>query len=99
VRRSLLLVCKACLENGCSIIVRAARQSAEAKQARIEASAAMEAGRQEREVEAVATASATTVASLATTIAVSHRVATPVATSAPKLKSRKRTRCVCLYLL
>jgi hypothetical protein len=94
-----LPVCKACLENGCSIIVRAARQNAEAKQARIEAAAARKAGRQEREVEAVATASATTVASPAATIADSHRVATPVATSAPNRKSRKRTRWVCLYLL
>jgi hypothetical protein len=94
-----LPVCKACLENGCSIIARAARQNAEAKQARMEVAAAREAGRQEREVEAVATASAIAAASPAATIADSHRVATPVATSAPKLKSSKRTRCVCLYLL
>ena len=59
----------------------------------------MEAGRQEREAEAVATAAATTVTTSAATIADSNRAATPVATSAPKLTSRKRTRCVRLYLL
>ena len=41
-----LPVCKACLENGCNIIVREARQNAQAKQARIDAKAAREAGRQ-----------------------------------------------------
>ena len=60
---------------------------------------ARKAGRQEREARAVATAAATTVAISAASIADSNRVATPVATPAPKLTSRKRTRCVRLYLL
>ena len=40
-----LPVCKACLENGCNIVVRAARQNAQANQAMIDAIAAREAGR------------------------------------------------------
>jgi len=45
-----LPVCKVCLENGCNIIVRAARQNAEAKQSRIDAAVATETGRKERVV-------------------------------------------------
>ncbi len=63
-----LPVCKACLENSCSIIVRAARQNAQAKQARIGAMAAREAGRQERvDIEADASLDSTPVATPATT--------------------------------
>ncbi len=96
-----LPVCKVCLENGCSIIVRAAGQNAEAKQAKIDAAAAMETGRKERDVaEAVANAIETPAATtIATTAATSG--ANPDASSAPKPKNKKRTstRCVCLYQL
>jgi hypothetical protein len=98
-----LAVCKVRLENGCNIIIRAARQSAKAKQARIVVAAARKAGRQEREVEAAATAAAIAVATSAPTFATLTSAATSAAisvgTSAPKPKTRKRTRCVCLYLL
>ncbi len=59
----------ACFEHGCIIIVRGARQNAEAKQTRIEVAASREAGRQEREAKAVATTTATIVATSAATIA------------------------------
>ncbi len=78
--------------------MRAARQNAEAQQAKIDAAAAREAGRKERDVaEAVANAietpAATTIATPAATSG-----ANPDASSAPKPKKKKRTstRCVCL---
>ena len=93
-----LPACKVCLENGCNIILRVARQNAEAKQAKIDSAAAREAGRKERDdvIEAAAKAIAPSVA-----IAVASTIATPDASSAPKPKSKKRTstRYVCLYLL
>ncbi len=90
-----LPVCKVCLENGCNIIVRVARQNTKAKQAKIEAAATREAGRQVREDEAAAIAGAIVAA---TTIA-SNPAATPATTSAPKANSRKRIRRVCVYLV
>ncbi len=80
-----LPVCKACLENGCNIIVRAARQNAQAKQATIDDMAAREAGRQERvDIEADATPAATP-------------VATPATIALPKPKSNKRIECVLCF--
>jgi hypothetical protein len=45
----MLSVRKVCLENGCNIIVRAARKNARTKQGKIDADAAREAGRQNRD--------------------------------------------------
>ena len=89
----MLPVCKACLENGCNIIVRAAIQNARAKQARIYVDATKESGPQEHAADEAA-------ASVATADA-STPAATPVATSASKPKNRKRTstKYECVYIL
>ena len=83
----MLPACKECLENGCIVIVRAARQNAEANQAKIDAAATREAGRKERDVvEVVAKATATPDA-IAVASAVVSSVATSDASSTPKPKS------------
>jgi len=92
-----LPVCKACLENGCNIIVCAAIQHARAKQSRINDEAVKESGRQyNAALEAAKTDDITRASTPVATPA-----ATPVATPAPKPKSRMRTstRCECLYIL
>ena len=83
------------------MIVRAARQNAEAKQARIDAAATWEAGRKERDVvEAIAKVIATP-DDISVASAIIAPMAAPDTSSAPKPKSKKRnsTRCECLYLL
>jgi hypothetical protein len=84
-----LPVGKVCIENGCNIIVRAAMQNAEAKQARINAAAAREAGRKERVTVEAADSTPDATAGAA-----------PDASSAPKPpKKGTSTRFVCLYQL
>jgi hypothetical protein len=75
-----LPICKMCLDNGCHIIVRGARQNAEVKQAKLDIKAAREARRQEKDVES----------KRAATSAEARKEAREEAPSATPSKSRKR---------
>ena len=81
----MLPVCKVCFQNDCNIIVRVARQSALAKQARIGVEAANEVGRQQHDI----VATAATVASISAPTPVATPTATPAATTAPRPNTRK----------
>ncbi len=80
-----LPTCKLCLNNGCPIIVRGARQNAQAKQDKIDAQADREA---RREAHAMTSESAATTSPIAEATSTSHA------------KSRKRTatRYNCMHV-
>jgi hypothetical protein len=81
-----LPACKLCLNNGCHIIVRGARQNAQAKQDKIDAKAAREA---RREAEAMASAGAATTSPAAEATLTSH---------AKKSRKRTATRYNCMHM-
>ena len=94
----LLPVCKVCLQNDCNIIVRATRQNALAKQARIDVEATKEVGRQEHDIVAAVAMDSPIAAPTPVATPFATPIATPVATTAPRPNTTKRTSTRCMFI-